>query len=273
MTNVNIKNTEIINRVISVILLVPILFFTLLLLESCSLEDKNDKNKANTNSRKIIEEGSLFLFNHEKIKIDETGTAGIRIKNSNLYMDIYEDLVIMGEVENISKGNKTDIEITLDFYNKNGDKIISRTIPAYTNYIRPDSRLPFCYYLDEKEKYIEISLVKIGVNYKDYNEAFRGNPIVKTENYYYGDNNECLVIEGRVVNIGSGRIKNLKLFCTFYDSKDRVVLIRKSYLLRGEMIPDEEQKFTLKIPFDEYIPEFTHYRFEIFFEDEIKTHA
>lgn len=273
MTNANIRKTEVSALVISAILLVPILFFTLLSLESCSPEYNNNENKASIHSEKIIEEGSLFLFNHEKIEIDETGAAEIRIKNSNLYMDIYEDLVIMGEVENISKGNKTDIEITLDFYNKNGEKIISRKVPAFANYMRSGSRLPFSYYLDEKEKYIEISLVKIGVNYKDYNEAFRGNPIVKTENYYYGNRGEHLVIEGRVVNIGSGRIKNIKLFCTFYDRKDRVVLIKKCYLIREEMIPDEEQKFTLKIPFDEYAPEFTHYRFEIFFEDEIKTPA
>jgi hypothetical protein len=37
------------------------------------------------------------------------------------------------------------------------------------------------------------------------------------------------------------------------------------------MIPEEEQKFTLKVLLDEYLPEFTHYRFEIFFEDKIKT--
>jgi hypothetical protein len=271
MTNASAGKTELNTRIIYAILLPPILFFTLLLLLSCGTRDNSIETTANTHSEKIIEDGSLFLFDHDKIVIDETDTAGIRIKNSNLYLDIYEDMVIMGEVENNSKGNKTDIEITLDFYNKNGEKIISRTIPAFANYMRSGSRLPFCYYLDKKEKYIEISLVKIGVNYKDYNEAFRGNPIVKTENYYYGNSGEYLVVEGRVFNIGSGRVKNLKLFCTFYDSKDRVVLIKKCYLLREEMIPDEEQKFSIKIPFDEYIPEFTHYRFGIFFEDEIKT--
>ncbi len=271
MTNVNLKNNELNIYLIYTILLIIVILSSLFLLESCKSADNNNEDLINTHGGDEIGEGGLYLFDYKKIELDETSAIDIKIKNCNLYMDIYEELVIMGEVENVSTGNKTDIEITLDFYNKNGEKIISKTIPAFVNYLRAGSRLPFYYYLDERDKYIEISMVKIGVNYKSYNEMFKGNPIVKSEKYYYSDDGSNLIIEGTVVNIGSGKIRNLKLFCTFYNSKDRVVFIKKCYLIREEMILDEEQKFTLEVLFDEYLPEFTDYRFEIFFEDEIKT--
>ena len=271
MTNANLKNNELNIYLISIMLLIIVVLFSLFLLVSCRPVDDTNKDIINTNSGDKIEEGGLYLFDYRKIELDKTSAIDIEIKNCNLYIDIYEELVIMGEVENVSTGNKTDIEITLDFHNKNGEKIISKTIPAFVNYLRAGSRLPFYYYLDEKDKYIEISIVKIGVNYKSYNEMFKGSPIVKSEKYYYSDDGSNLIIEGTVVNIGSGKIRNLKLFCTFYNSKDRVVFIKKCYLLREEMIPEEEQKFTLEVLFDEYLPEFTDYRFEVFFEDEIKT--
>ena len=44
-------------------------------------------------------------------------------------------------------------------------------------------------------------------------------------------------------------------------------------LKRVEMMPSEEQTFTLEILLDEYLEEFTHYNFEIFFEDEIRVSA
>ena len=167
--------------------------------------------------------------------------------------------------------NKTDIEITLDFYDKRENKIISVNIPAVVNYLRGGETLPFYYYLTEREKYIDISKLKVGVNYKDYYERFKGNPIVENESQgYVGD---YLIIEGRVINLGKGRIGTIKLFCTFYNNKDQVVFIKQCHLSAEEMVQGEEQGFVLKVLLDEYLPEFTHYRFEIFFEDEIEPPA
>ncbi|MCD4668945.1 MAG: hypothetical protein K8S14_00720, partial [Actinomycetia bacterium] len=66
------------------------------------------------------------------------------------------------------------------------------------------------------------------------------------------------------------KIKNIRLLCTFYDNKNRIVFIKECYLMREKMMPSEEQSFELKILLDRYLEEFTHYYFEIFFEDEIK---
>jgi len=125
--------------------------------------------------------------------------------------------------------------------------------------------------MTEKDKYIDISKIKIGVNYKDCHERFKGNPIVKEESYYYEE--DYLIIEGKVINIGEGKIRNLKLFCTFYNDKNQVVFIKQCYLSGEEMIADQEQKFNLKVLLDEYLPVFTHWRFEVFFEDEIEAPA
>ncbi len=214
------------------------------------------------------EKESLYLFDYEKIKIEKTGSIDVVIKNCYLYLDIYQDLIILGEVENVSEVNKTDIEITIDFYGKSGDIITLARIPATVNYLRGGSRLPFCYYLMEREKYIDISSVKIGINYKDYYEKFKGNPIVEDESYYYEE--DFLIIEGKVINLGERKIRNLKLFCTFFNDKNQVVFVKQCYLSREEMNYAQEQEFVLKVLLDEYLPEFTHYRFEVFFEDEIE---
>ncbi|MDD5621757.1 MAG: FxLYD domain-containing protein [Actinomycetota bacterium] len=228
----------------------------------------NDTDEQSIDSADPDSEDNLYLFEYEKIRIEDTSSIDVKIKNCNLYLDIYKDMIIMGEIENISGTNKTNIEITLDFLDKHGNEIISAKVPAPVNYLRSGSRLPFYYYLTDKQKYIEIYTVKIGVNYKDYYERFEGNPIVEIEGYKYEE--DYLIIEGRVINIGEEKIRNIKLFCTFYNDKDRVVFIKQCYLPREEMNPGGEQRFTLKLLFDEYLPDFTHYGFEVFFEDEIR---
>jgi len=245
-------------------LIITFFFLSLVFLTSCKIGGENSGYMEDYSDD---DKGSLYLFDYEKIVIENTGSIDLEINSCNLYLDIYQDLIILGEVENVSMVNKTDIEITLDFYDKYENKIISAKLPAVVNYLRGGSTLPFYYYLTEEEKYIDISKLKIGVNYKDYYESFKGNPIVEIESYgYTGD---YLVVEGRVVNLGKGKIGNLKLFCTFYNDKNQVVFIKQCYLSAGEMAQGEGQGFVLKILLDEYLPEFTHYRFEIFFEDEI----
>ena len=121
------------------------------------------------------------------------------------------------------------------------------------------------------QQHIDISTIKVGVNYKEYNKNFKGNPIVETEDYFYRD--QYLIIQGRVINLGKEKIKNLKLLCTFYSDRDKVVFIKECYLKRLKMMPSEEQIFTMEILLDEYLEEFTHYSFEIFFEDETRVSA
>jgi len=243
-----------------------IFFMSFTFLASCGPEGDSTGQAAegdNTDAKEI-----LYLFDYKKIKIEKTSSIDVTIKNCYLYLDIYQDLIILGEVENVSEVNKTDIEITLDFYGKSGDIITSARIPAAANYLRGGSRLPFCYYLTEREKYIDISMVKIGIDYKDYYERFKGNPIVENESYHY--EGDFLIIEGKVINLGERKIGNLKLFCTFFNDKNQVVFIKNCHLPREEMNRGQEQEFVLKVLLDEYLPEFTHYRFEVFFEDEIE---
>lgn len=242
-----------------------IIFFFLLcvFLPSCrSDEDKNQYAEENGDN------GGLYLFDYEKIEIENASSIDLKISGSNLYLDIYQDLIVLGEIKNISAENKTDIEITFDFYDKYGSGIISANLPAAVNYLRGGSTLPFWYYVTDREKYINISRLKIGVNYKDCYESFKGNPIVDSESYSY--TGDYLIIEGRVINLGKSRIRNLKLFCTFYNDRDQVVFIKQCYLPAEEMSSGEEQGFVLKVLLDEYLPEFTHYDFGIFFEDDIE---
>jgi len=253
--------------IIFIIHLVLVILLSSIIFISCKPENNPDEQQISSDI--YGSKDSLYLFDYGKIILENTGSIDVKIKNCNLYLDIYEDLVVLGELENISSVNKTDIEITIGFYDKHEVEIISAAINVPVNYLRGGSRLPFYYYLTDREKYIDISKIKIGVNYKDYYGRFEGNPIVEIEKYYY--EGDYLIIEGKVINIGRGKIGNLKLFYTFYNDKNRVVFIRQCYLFREEMISGEEQKFALKVLLDEYLPEFTHYGFEIFFEDKIKT--
>lgn len=245
-----------------------IIFFLLSIgfLNSCKPD--LDFNGYAENSSGDDKAGNLYLFDYKEVAIENTSSIDLTIENSNLYLDIYQDLVVLGEIRNVSAENKTDIEITLDFYDRYGNRVISANLPAAVNYLRGGDTLPFYYYVTEKDKYIDINSLKIGVNYKDYNESFKGNPIVESESYNYMD--DFLIIEGRVINLGKGRIGKLKLFCTFYNNKDKVVFIKQCYLPAEEMAGREEQGFVLKILLDEYLPDFTHYDFGVFFEDEIE---
>jgi len=215
--------------------------------------------------------GELYLFDYKKINVESTSSIGAEMKNCNVYLDLYGDLIILGELENTSRTTKTDIEITLSFISRGGTSILEAAIPVPVNYLKNGAKYPFHYYYGDRQKYIEISTIKVGVNYKEYNKNFKGNPIVEIEDYFYRD--QYLIIQGRVINLGREKIKNLKLLCTFYNGRDKVVFIKECYLKRINMMPSEEQVFTLEILLDEYLEEFTHYSFEIFFEDEIRVSA
>ncbi len=214
------------------------------------------------------ESTSLYLFDYREIILKGTSSIGTEIKNCNAYLDIYGDLVFFGELENTTSTIKTDIEITMDFLNSKGDPVHSLAVPIPVNYLRKGAKYPFHYYFTDREKYIDLSMIKAGVNYREYYKGLEGNPIAETENYFY--EGDYLIIEGRVINLGKEKIKNIKLLCTFYDNKNRIVFIKECYLMREKMMPLEEQNFTLKVLLDQYLEKFTHYYFEVFFEDEIK---
>jgi hypothetical protein len=259
-------NARTIKKIIKIILLIS-MSIAMVLTFSCSNQAKNVIKEENP-----YDGGSgIYLLDCENIFIKNTSSIGIEVKNCNAYLDIFGELVFFGEIENTSGNLKTDLEITLDFLDKEGKPIHSSKIPATVNYLRRKARYPFHYYFTEKERYIDLYAIRTGINYSEYYKSLEGNPIVEVENYYYDD--DLMAIEGRVVNIGKGQIKGLKLLCTFYDKIDRVVFIKQCYLSRERMMPMEEQEFTLNLLLDQYLEEFTHFRFEIFFEDEIKVSA
>jgi hypothetical protein len=266
--SVKMTSVEPAKRVSGILIsLITIIFFiSCVFIPSCKSGEAEDQYSAGGSIN--ASKSSLYLFDFEKIKIENTSSIDLKICGSNLYLDIYQDLVVLGEIKNISAEDKTDIELTYDFYDKYGRNIISANLPAVVNYLRGGSTIPFWYYVTEEDKFINISMLKIGVNYKDYYEGFKGNPIVERESYSY--KGDYLIIEGRVINLGKCRIRNLKLFCTFYNDMDKVVFIKQCYLPEEEMNGGEEQGFVLKILLEEYFPEFTHYDFGIFFEDDIE---
>ena len=263
MISVDKKNHR--GRLFPITVLLLIIIVPIILLSSCVQGvDLSPRQTAGSGD----DSGELYLFDYKKINIEGTTSIGVEIKNYNVYLDLYGDLIILGELENTSRTTKTDIEITLSFINREGDHIMEAVIPVPVNYLRSGAKYPFYYYFKDRQKYIEISTIKVGANYKEYNKNFKGNPIVEVEDYFYRD--KCLIIQGRVINLGREKIKNLSLLSTFYNNEDKVVFIKQCYLQREKMMPSEEQPFTLEILLDQYLEEFTHYRFEIFFEDAIK---
>ncbi len=248
--------------------LIIILILTLLFVVSCN----------NSNIGKYQEMGSdsdidksFAFFDYSSIKIDETSVIDINIKSCNLYIDIYGNLVLLGELENVSNISKADLEITFDFFDARENKIFSDKINSHLEYLYPKSAIPFSYMLKEKENYIDISKVKIGLNYNNFYEKFKGNPIVKEEKYYYED--DFLIIEGELVNLGQNRIEEIVLLCTFYNKFDKVVFIRECYIPRKELSSLGKEKFMLKIYLGEYLPDFTDYGFSLSFKDSIKVKA
>ncbi|MBE3138755.1 MAG: hypothetical protein IMZ63_02940 [Actinobacteria bacterium] len=217
----------------------------------------------------LEKDDQIYFFDYTKIIIDTTQSIDIKIKNSNIYADIYGDLLILGEVVNSSTINKTDLEITFNFYDKLDNLIDSRTLQAFANYLKTGGVLPFIYNYEEKSNYIDIAKIKIGINYKNYNKDLIGNPIVTSENFYYSK--DILKIEGKVINLGQNGIEDLKLLATFYNNKNQVVFVRKCNYLKNSLLPLEEENFNLDVLMDEYIQPFTHYGIEAFFKDSLKT--
>jgi hypothetical protein len=241
-----------------------LLFF---LMACGSLEETGTGMQASAGSR----DSGLFLFDYRQISIETTSSVGTRIKNCNIYLDMYGGLVVLGELENTSNTVKTDIEITIDFAAAGQDIIHSAAVPVKAEYLGKGAKCPFIYYYSDSEKYIELSSVRIGVNYRDHNYSFRGNPIARVEEYYYQD--DYLVIKGSITNIGEEKIKDLELLCTFYDNRDRVVFIKECYIPRDRMMPQEEQDFTLEMLMDDYLKDFAGFQFQVFFSDEIRVNV
>src|SRR5665647_1810258 len=139
-------------------------------------------------------------------------------------MDIYDDLLILGEVKNSSLLYKTNVEITFDFYNSKGELLDSQKVKTIADYILPGNSFPFSFIYDKKSKYIDISKIKVGVNYKNYNKSFEGFPVAARKSFYYID--DMMIINGNVSNIGSSDIEDLKLTGVFYNYLNRVVFLK-----------------------------------------------
>jgi len=260
------KSRKLLNITIFIIILITVsLAFSL----SCQKKDLITGGQAGTAAPDSLEkDDQIYFFDYTKIIIETTQSIDIKIKNSNVYADIYGDLLILGEIVNSSTINKTDLEITFNFYDKLENLIDSRTLEAFANYLKIGGVLPFIYNYEEKSKYIDISKIKIGINYKNYNKDLIGNPKVTSEKFYYSK--DILKIEGKVINLGQNRIEDLKLLATFYNNKNQVVFVRKCNYSKNSLLPLEEENFNLDILMDEYIQPFTHYGIEAFFKDALK---
>ncbi len=249
-----------------------IIFFMIISLTfslSCREEGLITSDQSVTLTPDSFEENDLiYFFDYTKIKVDATQSIDIKIKNSNIYTDIYGDLLILGEIVNSSTINKTDLEITFNFYDKLDNLIDTRVLEAFVNYLKIGGVLPFVYNYEEKSKYIDIAKIKIGINYKNYNKELIGNPMVTSEKFYYSK--DILKIEGKVINLGKNKIEDLRLLTTFYNNKNQVVFIRKCSYLKDSLLPLEEEGFNLDVLMDEYIQPFTHYGIEAFFKDSLK---
>jgi hypothetical protein len=216
------------------------------------------------------EDGSLnaSLFDYTAIKIDPTKSLGTEVINSNIYLDIDGDLMILGEIKNSSTLYITNLEVTFDFFNSKGDILDTQKVKTIADYILPGKSFPFSFVYDKRSKYINISKVKIGVNYKNYNKSFQGFPVAAKKNFYYID--DMMVINGNVSNIGSSDIENLKLTGVFYNYKNKVVFLKETYLSSDKLFAGQSKDFVLKILLDEYTPQFTHFKFEASFRDTLK---
>ncbi len=211
------------------------------------------------------EDYSVYSFDFNNIEIRNTGALDLEVRNCNLYVDMYGDLIILGEVLNNSGQSKTDIVVTVEFIRPDGELMAMQSIPSYANYLQPGKRMPFYLVYTDRKNYRDISAVEIGVNYNNYNKDFEGQPIISGENFYY--EGKMLVISGSIMNIGRVDIEDLKLLCTFYDLKDRVVFIKEGFLEKNEIETFEKQDFEVKVLLDEYVQPFTHYRLGVFFRD------
>lgn len=215
----------------------------------------------------LEEKDNLYFFDYEEISIKKSQSLDVKIMNTNLFLDDYGDLILYGEIQNNTKENITDIEVTVDIFDDSDNIIENRGVPIYAEYIQIGKKHPFIFHYDDKSRYIDFDTIRVGVNFKNYNNTFVSNPLVKEQKYYYLD--ERLVIEGQMVNIGKKTAEDLKVLATFYDKRDRVVLIRECYIPKNSLIPLARQDYLLELKLDDYIPEFTHYEIEVFFSDEI----
>ena len=235
-----------------------------------SKESLTDESPANTLASPS-EEDVIYFFDYSSVKIEPTQSIDLLIKNCNIYMDIYGDMIVLGEIENFSSAWKTNIEITFNFNDTSGREIDFVKIPAIASYLQPGSRMPFYLAYTARSNYINISSIKIGTNFKNYNKSPKGLPIVAEEKK--GFINKIFNVSGKVTNIGENSIEDLKIFCTFYNLKNQVVFLKKCFIKDDSMDPLDQQDFGLEVLMDEYLPEFTHYRFGAFFRDSLKIPA
>jgi hypothetical protein len=213
-------------------------------------------------------ENKLVFFDYKKIRLEVTTSIGVKIENCNLVLDYFGNLNFLGEIENLSNSSKTSLVITFEFYDKKNELIFSDSMPLSINYLRVSSKIPFSYTVKDPEKFINISKIKAGINYQDYYKLFTGNIIARRENFFYRDN--ILHVEGKLINIGESKVSNLFLLATFFDKKDGVVFIRQCYLPENELQSGDEENFSIEVELGKYTPGFTHYNFEVYFEDSVK---
>ena len=211
----------------------------------------------------------IYLFDYNEIKINSTSALDMEIKNCNAYKDIFGDLIVLGEIENNSGITKTNMDITFSIIDEKNNTFDFIKQPAYAEYLRGGFTLPFDFIYENRPGYIDVSEIKIGLNYRNYNKEFKGYPVISDEGFFY--NKDIITIKGNVFNLGSNGIEDLKLLCTFYNKKNQVVFIRECYLEKDSLKAREGQDFEISVLLDDYAKDFTSYSIEVFFRDSIIT--
>jgi len=247
---------------------ITILLLVFLIFTGCSgktlfeEQDKTEQTPAATETQ-----NQLIYFDYEEIDILISNSLDIDIRNNYIFLDDYNDLIINGELNNNSQENITDIEVTFDINDSQGNILFSDRVPIGIRYMQVGKTYPFTFHYGEESNYIKVDNVRIGVNYKRYNNIFLGNPLVREQRYHY--QGDMLVVEGNMINIGRKKIEDLMVLATFYDKRGRVLFIRECFIKENSLPPMGEQEYILEIDLRGKVKEFTHYDIEVFFNDAI----
>lgn len=197
--------------------------------------------------------GMLFVIILSGCGLKGDSKGGVRkskieIESSNDYIDERGNLHIVGEVRNVGIKNAGSVRILVELMNEEGKVLAKNFSSALIEIIPPGETSPFDVVFSGNE-ILDTAKYKLGVEWKDTaSKPVTGLKVVdyKTE----ADSRGVIHVMGEVVNSSKKPLQDVKVVATFYDDRERVILVGSTCISTaapGKRVPFE---LTVKQPFD-----------------------
>lgn len=185
----------------------------------------------------------IVVYGEEAMDYQLEDAAKMEMVNISYYFDVFDDLVIVGEVKNADESNAEFMKVFASFYNADDKLVGVGWSYAWADVLLPDENSPFKISLFSTPEDVDHWTVWVQGSKTD-DEPEGDLTLENTDNTFSDD--YVATFTGTVKNNGTETMKYIEVAVTIYDEEKNVVMVDWEYL-DGEIEPGGTMDFEFEV--------------------------